>query len=73
MSYVSSDISADTVASAAERRASRLPQHPSATQLMVDHERRQLFRRLIDPGIIRPNSDKQAMSSLKVQCIPFLC
>ena len=61
-------ISADAIAAAAERRASQLPGRPSVAQLAVAHERRQSFRRLIDPGILRPNSKEQAMASLKVPC-----
>jgi len=36
-----------------------------AAQLMHEHEKRQLFRRLIDPGIFRPNSREVAMNALK--------
>jgi hypothetical protein len=61
-------ISSDALAAAAERRACQLPAHLSAAQLAAAHERRQAFRRLIDPGILRPNSKEQAMASLKVQC-----
>ncbi|RDB22703.1 hypothetical protein Hypma_010143 [Hypsizygus marmoreus] len=59
------NISADALAAAAERRTSQLPPQPSAAQLAVEHERRQSFRRLIDPGILRPNSKEQASASLK--------
>ncbi|KAG6854815.1 hypothetical protein C0991_001242 [Blastosporella zonata] len=58
-------ISADALAAAAERRTRQLPAQPSATQLAAEHERRQAFRRLIDPGIVRPNSKEQAAASLK--------
>jgi len=34
-------------------------------QLIHEHEQRQMFRRLIDPGIFRPNSKEVAMTSLK--------
>lgn len=54
------------LAAAAERRIHLLPQQPSAAQLSAEHERRQAFRRLIDPGILRPNSKEQASASLKV-------
>jgi hypothetical protein len=64
----SSLISPDALAAAAERRVSQLPVQPSAAQLAEAHERRQAFRRLIDPGVLRPNSKEQAMASLKVQC-----
>lgn len=58
-------VSTDALAAAAERRAGQLPAQPSAAQLAAAHERRQAFRRLIDPGILRPNSKEQAMASLK--------
>ncbi|KAJ7180138.1 hypothetical protein C8R43DRAFT_1056151 [Mycena crocata] len=61
-------ISATDLAAAAERR---LQQHrsPSASELQFsgpEHELRQKFRRLIDPGILRHNSKEQALASLKV-------
>ena len=58
--------SADAAAAAALARASEAPKQKSATQLIAEHDRRQAFRRLIDPGILRPNSKEQASSSLKV-------
>ncbi|KAG6916286.1 hypothetical protein DXG01_007527 [Tephrocybe rancida] len=61
----SPSISADALAAAAERRTSQLPAQPSAAQMAAEHERRQAFRRLIDPGIVRPNSKEQAVASLK--------
>ncbi|KAG5649035.1 hypothetical protein DXG03_000384 [Asterophora parasitica] len=59
-------ISADALAAAAERRTRELPAQPSAAQMAAQHERRQAFRRLIDPGILRPNSKEQAVASLKI-------
>lgn len=59
-------VSADAVAEAALRRAKTGPVQKSAAQLAAEHDRRQTFRRLIDPGIVRPNSKEQADSSLKV-------
>ncbi|KAF8351427.1 hypothetical protein F5887DRAFT_937406 [Amanita rubescens] len=54
----------DSIAEAAARRIQELtPQAPPA-QLIKEHDRRQKFRRLIDPGITRPNSKEQATSSL---------
>lgn len=38
----------------------------SSSELLRQHEQRQKFRRLIDPGISRPNSQEAAMASLKV-------
>ncbi|KAF8076433.1 hypothetical protein FPV67DRAFT_1618182 [Lyophyllum atratum] len=61
----SPSISADALAAAAERRARQLSSQPSAAQMAAEHERRQAFRRLIDPGILRPNSKDQATASLK--------
>ncbi|KAG6844913.1 hypothetical protein H0H87_002612 [Tephrocybe sp. NHM501043] len=61
----SPSISADALAAAAERRARQVSAQPSAVQMAAEHERRQAFRRLIDPGIVRPNSKEQAIASLK--------
>ncbi|KAK0206595.1 hypothetical protein DFS33DRAFT_601464 [Desarmillaria ectypa] len=60
-----SPISYDALREAAERRAQQQSDQPSATQLAAEHERRQTFRRLLDPGITRPNSKEQAMASMK--------
>ncbi|KAJ7179107.1 hypothetical protein C8R46DRAFT_1072462 [Mycena filopes] len=66
-------ISASDLAAAAERR---LQQHqgPSASEVQfsgANHDLRQKFRRLIDPGILRPNPKAQALASLKM--LLFLC
>ncbi|TFK43499.1 hypothetical protein BDQ12DRAFT_718716 [Crucibulum laeve] len=58
-------ISPEALAAAAERRTRLLPQQPSAAQMAAEHEQRQKFRRLVDPGILRPNSKEQAMASLQ--------
>ena len=34
-----------------------------------DHEKRQSFRRMIDPGILRPNARPLALESLKVDLV----
>lgn len=67
-------IPVDQLAAAAERRQKELSQsaQPSAAQLAEEHDRRQCFRRLIDPGIIRPNPKEQALASLKVSPLPAL-
>ncbi len=62
-------MSVDAVAEAALRRAKTGPVQKSTNQLAAEHDRRQTFRRLIDPGIVRPNSKEQANSSLKVNMI----
>ncbi|KAG6890353.1 hypothetical protein C0992_002178 [Termitomyces sp. T32_za158] len=63
---MSSDgVSSSALAAAIERRTRQLPTQPSAAQLAAEHERRQAFRRLIDPGIVRPNPREQAVASLK--------
>jgi len=59
-------ISPEALAAAAERRTRQATPQLTASQLAVQHERRQRFRRLIDPGITRPNPKDRAMSSLKV-------
>ncbi|GLB33843.1 putative PUB domain containing protein [Lyophyllum shimeji] len=61
----SPSISAEALAAAAERRALQLASEPSAAQMAAEHEKRQKFRRLIDPGIVRPNPKGQATASLK--------
>jgi hypothetical protein len=66
MSPESRTVSADAVAAAALTRVIQAPTQKSAAQLAAEHDQRQAFRRLIDPGIIRPNSKEQANSSLKV-------
>ncbi|KAF8639673.1 hypothetical protein AX17_000937 [Amanita inopinata Kibby_2008] len=53
-----------SVAEAAARRMQESAPQTSPAQMLRDHERRQTFRRLIDPGIVRPNSKEQATSSL---------
>jgi len=58
-------ISPETLAEAAERRFRQATPQLSAAQLAAEHERRQKFRRLIDPGITRPNPKERALSSLK--------
>ncbi|KAK0453681.1 hypothetical protein EV421DRAFT_1765788 [Armillaria borealis] len=62
---VASPISYDALREAAERRAQQQPTQRSAAQLAAEHERRQMFRRLLDPGITRPNSKEQALASMK--------
>jgi len=54
----------DLIAAAAERR-SQQNTRSSGAQLIQEHEQRQMFRRLIDPGIFRPNSKEVALVSLK--------
>ncbi|KAF8558749.1 hypothetical protein OG21DRAFT_1595057 [Imleria badia] len=56
---------AEVLAEAAARRHSNTGAGVSGSQLMQEHEKRQHFRRLIDPGIVRPNSKQVAMDSLK--------
>jgi len=58
--------SSANAAAAALARANQAPKQKPTTQLVAEHDRRQAFRRLIDPGILRPNSKEQASSSLKV-------
>ncbi|KAJ7047338.1 hypothetical protein C8F04DRAFT_1058469 [Mycena alexandri] len=61
-------ISPSDLAAAAERRLQQ-GQGPSASELQftgADHELRQKFRRLIDPGILRRNAENQALASLKI-------
>jgi len=59
----SPEIAADLLAAAAQRRhdADASPE----AQSIQEYEMRQAFRRLIDPGILRPNSKDVATASLK--------
>lgn len=59
-------ISPEALAAAAERRTRQVTPQLTTSQLAAQHDKRQRFRRLIDPGITRPNSKDRAMSSLKV-------
>ncbi|KAG0709668.1 hypothetical protein DFH29DRAFT_885280 [Suillus ampliporus] len=53
-------------AAAAQRRNTTTGEViPDSSQLLRQHELRQMFRRLIDPGIYRPNSQEAFMASLK--------
>jgi len=60
----SPEIATDLLATAAQRRAEDANLSPEA-QSMQEYETRQAFRRLIDPGILRPNSKDVATASLK--------
>jgi hypothetical protein len=64
-SLPTSSISTEALAEAAERRNRQAKPQLTAAQLAAEHERRQKFRRLIDPGITRPNAKERALSSLK--------
>ncbi|KAG2056393.1 hypothetical protein BDR06DRAFT_909921 [Suillus hirtellus] len=54
------------LAAAAQRRSAMTGPAGSDFELLRQHEQRQKFRRLIDPGILRPNSHEAAMASLKI-------
>jgi len=56
----------NALAEAAERRNINQVGGVSGKQLLQEHERRQMFRRLINPGIYRPNPEEVAVASLKV-------
>ncbi|EIN10648.1 hypothetical protein PUNSTDRAFT_65728, partial [Punctularia strigosozonata HHB-11173 SS5] len=58
-------------ASAAERRIQQATPDSDAA-FGAEREKRQAFRRLIDPGIMRPNGREQAVDSLKVLKRPTL-
>ena len=63
-------VSSTALAAAAEERARQaVPQRSSLLQ--NDHEKRQKFRRMIDPGIVRPNPKNQALQSLNVHSLSF--
>jgi hypothetical protein len=67
--HTSPSISADALAEAAERRTRQATPQLTAAQLAAEHEHRQKFRRLIDPGITRPNPRDKALTSLKVLAV----
>ncbi|KAK7470610.1 hypothetical protein VKT23_002034 [Stygiomarasmius scandens] len=56
----------DALAAAAERRNQQTSAGPSHAELLVLHEKKTKFRRLIDPGIMRPNPEPQALKSLEI-------
>ncbi|KAJ7590985.1 hypothetical protein C8J56DRAFT_549192 [Mycena floridula] len=55
----------EALAAAELRNRQRPAPELTATQLLAQQSRKQVFRRLIDPGILRPNSKEQALTSLK--------
>jgi hypothetical protein len=67
----STEIPTDLLAAAAQSRALRAQATPEAHRIQ-EYELRQSFRRLIDPGILRPNSKDVATASLKVLIIVYL-
>ncbi|KAJ8596003.1 hypothetical protein M405DRAFT_727001 [Rhizopogon salebrosus TDB-379] len=64
-SEYSSPPSAEFLAAAAVQRRNATAEPNSESQHLRQHEQRLMFRRLIDPGIYRPNSSEAAMASLK--------
>jgi len=58
-------VPADVIAAAAERRINPATTSQSTSQINAEHEKRQVFRRLIDPGIVRPNPAPIALASLQ--------
>ena len=68
--------SANQVAEAFERklrqqREEAAAQASSYSAFDHDHERRQEFRRMIDPGIMRPNARPVALESMQVRPSPW--
>lgn len=66
MSRPALEVSLSALAGAAERRIFDTTRQKSTAQITAEYEKRQKFRRLIDPGIIRPNAETQAHQSIKV-------
>ena len=66
-------VSSDALAAAAELRTRQAVPQLTAAQMAAEHEKRQKFRRLLDPGITRPNSKEQALRSLKVGLLLIFC
>jgi len=59
------EVSLSALAAAAERRVSDVTRQKTTAQVASEYEKRQKFRRMIDPGIMRPNAEAQAHRSLK--------
>lgn len=64
------EIAADLLAAAALKRAQTSSASDTLTSTQ-EYEKRQNFRRLIDPGILRPNAKDTATASLKVHMQPI--
>ncbi|OJA19013.1 hypothetical protein AZE42_00365 [Rhizopogon vesiculosus] len=64
-SEYSSPPSSEFLAAAAQRRNATAEHTIPESQLLRQHEQQKMFRRLIDPGIYRPNSPEAVMASLK--------
>jgi len=62
-------ITPETLAAAAQRRAAQATELSPEAQNLLEYDLRLSFRRLIDPGITRPNSKATATSSLKTLLI----
>lgn len=62
----------DALAAAAELRTRQASPKLTAAQMDAEHMKRQKFRRLLDPGITRPNSKEQALRSLRVR-VALVC
>ncbi|KAJ8515050.1 hypothetical protein ONZ45_g7482 [Pleurotus djamor] len=58
-------ISPGAIAAAIERRKQQ-PVGPSPAQLAAEHDKRQAFRRLINPGITERNSKEVSTAALKI-------
>jgi hypothetical protein len=65
-SETSSPPDPEFLAAAAQRRNVTTGQSIPSAELLRQHDQRQKFRRLINPGISRPNSQEAAMASLKI-------
>ena len=63
----STPVRASTSVSGASTSAKPIVAVPEYSDFDKDHDRRQEFRRLVDPGIIRPNSREVAYEAIKVR------
>jgi hypothetical protein len=65
--HFATNVSPDAIAEAAELRIqSPLQTLQTPAQIAAEYDKRLAFRRLVDPGIMRPNPYETAMASLKV-------
>ena len=68
----SSPVPASTSDLGASTSTGPIPKAHNYSDFDKDHDRRQEFRRLVDPGITRPNSREVAYEAIKVRSCPLV-